>query len=95
MAEVAKWQWIWDSQDLPTGNWQHPVHGWLIEDYLNALEARAGSGCPCLYTTPCSPRCTCVLGTSSEGCKRCARYGSQEQKEARAQYLSALEQRQH
>ncbi len=45
--------------------------------------------CPCLYTTPCIPRCTCVVPTSSSGCRRCCSYGSMEQRQAKAEALVA------
>lgn len=51
------------------------------------------SGCPCLYVEPCNPRCTCVNGSSSVGCGRCARYGSLEQRRRKATRLAALEAR--
>jgi len=44
--------------------------------------------CPCLYTTPCHPRCTCVMPYSSSGCHRCCTYGSPEQRKAKAEYLA-------
>ncbi len=47
-------------------------------------------GCPCLYTTPCHERCTCVTPVSSVGCSRCARYGSVDQRRAAAEYLAGL-----
>jgi hypothetical protein len=45
-------------------------------------------GCPCLYTTPCQPECTCVSQASSAGCQRCCRYGSPEQQKAMAEHLA-------
>ena len=45
--------------------------------------------CPCTQTTPCQPHCTCVDGISSHGCLRCCRYGSREQRRARAEWLAA------
>lgn len=45
-------------------------------------------GCPCLYTNPCNPRCTCINGGSSFGCRRCATYGSLEQKTLKSQRLA-------
>lgn len=47
-------------------------------------------GCPCLYTTPCHDRCTCVNSFSSSGCSRCCTYGSLEQRKAHAERLAAL-----
>lgn len=49
------------------------------------------NGCPCCYVEPCVPDCTCVVRFSSLGCRRCARYGSQEQKVAASQRLVAIE----
>ena len=46
--------------------------------------------CPCLYTTPCQPNCTCVHPYMSYGCRRCCQYGSLEQKKAKAKHLAAL-----
>ena len=45
-------------------------------------------GCPCLYVTPCNPRCTCVNHFSSVGCYRCCRYGSLEQRRSIAKHLA-------
>lgn len=45
--------------------------------------------CPCLHTTPCDPRCTCVSPSSSFGCRRCCSYGSPEQQRVRAEYLAS------
>jgi hypothetical protein len=45
--------------------------------------------CPCTQTTPCHPRCTCVQGHSSRGCKRCCTYGSEEQRRQKAEWLAA------
>ena len=46
--------------------------------------------CPCLHTTPCHDRCTCVMPFSSSGCLRCCTYGSAEQQSAKARRLAAL-----
>lgn len=35
--------------------------------------------CPCLHTTPCSPRCSCRMPASNSGCLCCCSYGSPEQ----------------
>lgn len=48
------------------------------------------TGCPCCYTTPCHPRCTCVHGASSTGCYRCCSYGSVEQRTAKAKFLAPI-----
>lgn len=52
-------------------------------------DAPAEGGCPCLYTTPCHPECTCVCRFSSRGCRRCASYGSAEQQRVAAEHLAA------
>lgn len=46
-------------------------------------------GCPCLYTTPCAPDCTCRRPFSSRGCRRCCSYGSLAQQQAQAVRLAA------
>ena len=43
--------------------------------------------CPCLHTTPCDERCSCVNPFSSFGCRRCCTYGSKEQQKKTAEYL--------
>lgn len=48
------------------------------------------SGCPCLFTVPCQPNCTCVRPFMSHGCFRCASYGSIEQRTRKAEQLAAL-----
>ena len=50
------------------------------------------SGCPCHWTTPCTPRCTCVNPFSSHGCTRCCRYGSDEQRRGMAENIVRKEQ---
>ena len=72
----------------------HPTDaqtGTCPECYSKGYEEaeRLRQGCPCLYTEPCDPRCTCVLPTSSSGCSRCCRYGSLSQRKAHAQRISA------
>ncbi len=47
-------------------------------------------GCPCLYTTPCHERCTCVSPVSSSGCSRCCTYGSTDQRANAARRLAAI-----
>ena len=49
--------------------------------------------CPCLHTTPCHPRCTCVVPISSSGCHRCCSYGSRSQQKAMAEHLASIEAR--
>lgn len=51
-------------------------------------QLRAARGCPCLYTEPCHPQCTCAHEHHSGGCWRCARYGSEEQRRARAEGIA-------
>lgn len=50
---------------------------------------RRSDGCPCVFTLPCDPRCTCVTPGSSVGCQRCNKYGSNEQRKERANQLAA------
>jgi hypothetical protein len=47
------------------------------------------TGCPCLYTTPCDPSCTCVQQISSHGCSRCCSYGDPGQRRALAAHLAS------
>lgn len=49
------------------------------------------TGCPCTLVTPCSNQCSCADPVMSGGCRRCARYGSLEQRKAAASRLSALQ----
>lgn len=63
-----------------------------IEAYLT-IDARSSSGrdgCPCLIVEPCSNRCTCRWPHHSGGCRRCATYGSDEQRLAAATRLASL-----
>ena len=46
--------------------------------------------CPCLHTTPCHERCTCVMPVSSTGCTRCCTYGSAEQQASWAKLLAEV-----
>jgi hypothetical protein len=46
--------------------------------------------CPCMHTTPCHARCSCVMPLSSSGCRRCCAYGSAEQQAATATRLAAF-----
>ena len=55
---------------------------------LGEMKERNRGGCPCLHTTPCDPRCTCVNGWSSSGCGRCCSYGSKEQQKAAAELIA-------
>lgn len=45
--------------------------------------------CPCHWTTPCSPDCSCVTRGSSRGCDRCCSFGSDEQRRERAKVIAA------
>lgn len=56
---------------------------------IKSLRANQPRACPCLHTTPCHPRCTCVNGFSSHGCSRCCTYGSSDQQKAMAERLVA------
>ncbi len=47
-------------------------------------------GCPCLYTEPCRSSCTCANPGLSGGCGRCAKYGSNKQQKAAAEYLAKI-----
>ena len=51
------------------------------------LEEERADACPCKHTTPCQPNCTCVNPFMSHGCRRCCRYGSKMQQEAKAKWL--------
>lgn len=44
--------------------------------------------CPCLHITPCDPNCTCLHPESSRGCRRCASYGSKDQRRKMAEHLA-------
>jgi hypothetical protein len=46
--------------------------------------------CPCIYTTPCTPDCSCVNCFSSHGCRRCCAYGSLQQRRDRAESLAII-----
>ena len=60
-----------------------------LADALAAVEERRG--CPCLYTSPCDPACTCIVAGSSRGCARCASYGSPEQRRGMAEAIVSIE----
>lgn len=47
-------------------------------------------GCPCTLVTPCSAHCTCADPVQSGGCKRCASYGSVEQRTRTAEWIARL-----
>ena len=50
-----------------------------------------GSPCPCYWTEPCDPRCSCIDGASSNGCLRCCSYGNEDQRRFMAQYLARIQ----
>lgn len=56
------------------------------------LAAMRTESCPCEFPEiePCDPHCTCRVGGSSRGCRRCCRYGSREQQASRARGLAAM-----
>ena len=43
--------------------------------------------CPCEWTTPCDPDCSCINPVMSRGCDRCCRYGSDLQRKYAAEYI--------
>ena len=53
------------------------------------IESSNGRACPCKHTTPCTPRCTCVMSASSRGCDRCCTYGSAKQCREKAEWFVA------
>ena len=55
---------------------------------MSTTTASNHRACPCLHTTPCHPRCTCVMPQSSLGCRRCCSYGNTEQQRQMAEYLA-------
>lgn len=69
----------------------------VLEDRLKAAEEKhavpPSRGCPCTYGNPCSDRCTCAVPSSSTGCLRCCRYGSEEQRRAAADRIIAAAER--
>lgn len=68
----------------------------IFDDLLSAIEKAQGkqvlqrSGCPCLYTEPCDPQCSCVNPNMSHDCSRCATHGSSEQRQKNAERLAAV-----
>lgn len=48
-------------------------------------------GCPCTLTKPCMDVCSCANMAHSGGCLRCCRYGSEEQRKARAEIIADAE----
>lgn len=60
-------------------------------EFPSALfRVRVKDGCPCLFTEPCQKGCTCVQPFSSSGCRRCCKYGSEEQRRAKAEQLAKM-----
>lgn len=57
----------------------------LAQDELR----RMATSCPCHHTTPCSNMCSCAHPPMSAGCRRCALYGSKEQRQGAARRLAA------
>lgn len=49
---------------------------------------KEANGCPCLYVEPCNSQCTCAMPMMSYGCRRCARYGSLEQRGKMAEVIA-------
>lgn len=70
---------------------EHPKVRHDVIAELHRARARANRSCPCVYVTPCHDRCTCVVPTSSSGCRRCCSYGSLEQRREMAHRLASLE----
>lgn len=82
-----------------TTEW-HPTPQWLLTAFdldrkaerdfaMNRVQAPMDApSCPCLYTTPCDPDCTCVKPHMSTGCSRCCSYGSPEQQKANAEHIA-------
>lgn len=67
-----------------------PLTDRMIQPESQALDEDRG-GCPCLLAEPCSPNCTCASPVMSGGCRRCATYGSLQQRQAAAQRLAGLD----
>ena len=63
----------------------------LCDALLEAWER--ARGCPCLWTTPCKPNCSCATPILSAGCSRCARYGSDDQRRTTAVHIAAAQER--
>ena len=81
---------------LPDGTtWPSPL---LAIRHANTLlrerdaakeQAAARSGCPCRLVQPCKPECSCASRVQSGGCDRCCTYGSDEQRQAKAEWIVA------
>ena len=61
-----------------------------VADMIEQSNAALADGCPCTVpgTIPCSTACSCVNPLLSGGCLRCAKYGSLEQRQRRAQHIA-------
>lgn len=46
------------------------------------------TGCPCTWTEPCGYACSCARPVMSGGCLCCCSHGSDEQRAAKAEWLS-------
>lgn len=69
-----------------------PAHLTEIKELRSLVQQLMEIGqnaCPCMHTTPCHERCTCVVPFSSSGCRRCCVYGSDDQRKAAAVRLAA------
>lgn len=66
------------------------VRAAALQSFIEHSKLPMADGCPCLLVGPCEPSCTCVDATKSGGCRRCARYGSTEQRLGMAQYIDKL-----
>lgn len=75
-VKVSQAQWA---------DWDKAPPTILLREKLREAEAK----CPCLNTDPCHPDCTCVQPHMSRGCRRCCKYGSAEQRAAKARWLVA------
>lgn len=63
----------------------------ILEISIAADDDDEVSGCPCRFTEPCHPNCTCVKPHSSKGCRRCCSYGNTEQRKLAAERIVKLE----
>lgn len=68
--------------------WNAAARQISMPEQEKALEGQEQRSCPCLHTTPCDPRCTCINSLSSSGCLRCCSYGSPEQQRSAAQAIA-------
>jgi hypothetical protein len=86
------------SEETPKAERQHHANCKLVaalaaidryREPQSAAVREERRACPCLHTTPCHPRCTCVSPVSSSGCRRCCSYGSPDQQRTMAEELVA------